>query len=238
MSVRAGARSTTVRVTATGSSATTPTMTIPRPPAARPPVRARLATGSGLAAALALATRSPALGGVGSASGALHAPPRPESPIRSRPCSRTPRSATGRPSIRASPPAPSRRGGESRDRPRHRDRGRDAEHRAHPRRARTVSPTQTWYLVRLPILPNNSTGWVPRSARDGNTGRDPSPRAPGDRDRRAQAAREGIFMTRVGVGRPCCRRPRGSSTSATSSPTCATPSTAPSRSGPVHAPPC
>jgi lipoprotein-anchoring transpeptidase ErfK/SrfK len=27
-----------------------------------------------------------------------------------------------------------------------------------------VTPTQTWYKVRLPILPNNSTGWVPRSA--------------------------------------------------------------------------
>jgi len=27
-----------------------------------------------------------------------------------------------------------------------------------------LSPTQTWYRVRLPILPNNSTGWVPRSA--------------------------------------------------------------------------
>jgi lipoprotein-anchoring transpeptidase ErfK/SrfK len=27
-----------------------------------------------------------------------------------------------------------------------------------------VSATQTWYRVRLPILPNNSTGWVPSSA--------------------------------------------------------------------------
>ena len=27
-----------------------------------------------------------------------------------------------------------------------------------------VTPQQTWYLVRLAILPNNSTGWVPRSA--------------------------------------------------------------------------
>jgi lipoprotein-anchoring transpeptidase ErfK/SrfK len=27
-----------------------------------------------------------------------------------------------------------------------------------------VSPSQTWYEVRLAILPNNSTGWVPRSA--------------------------------------------------------------------------
>jgi hypothetical protein len=26
------------------------------------------------------------------------------------------------------------------------------------------SPTQTWYRVRLPILPNNSTGWVPANA--------------------------------------------------------------------------
>jgi L,D-transpeptidase catalytic domain len=26
------------------------------------------------------------------------------------------------------------------------------------------SPTETWYRVRLPILPNNSTGWVPASA--------------------------------------------------------------------------
>ncbi|HEX4520373.1 MAG TPA: L,D-transpeptidase [Gaiellaceae bacterium] len=27
-----------------------------------------------------------------------------------------------------------------------------------------VSPSQVWYKVRLPILPNNSTGWVPKSA--------------------------------------------------------------------------
>jgi hypothetical protein len=27
-----------------------------------------------------------------------------------------------------------------------------------------VTPTQTWYRVRLPILPNNSTGWVLRGA--------------------------------------------------------------------------
>ena len=27
-----------------------------------------------------------------------------------------------------------------------------------------LSPTRTWYRVRLPILPNNSTGWVPREA--------------------------------------------------------------------------
>src|SRR5262249_1192889 len=26
------------------------------------------------------------------------------------------------------------------------------------------SPTETWYRVRLPILPNNSTGWVPANA--------------------------------------------------------------------------
>jgi hypothetical protein len=29
---------------------------------------------------------------------------------------------------------------------------------------RDTSPTQTWYRVRLPILPNNSTGWVQSSA--------------------------------------------------------------------------
>ena len=27
-----------------------------------------------------------------------------------------------------------------------------------------VTPTKTWYRVRLPILPNNSTGWVPATA--------------------------------------------------------------------------
>src|SRR5262245_58604187 len=26
------------------------------------------------------------------------------------------------------------------------------------------SPTSTWYRIRLPILPNNSTGWVPADA--------------------------------------------------------------------------
>ena len=30
--------------------------------------------------------------------------------------------------------------------------------------SKQTSPTQTWYLVRLPILPNNSVGWVPASA--------------------------------------------------------------------------
>jgi hypothetical protein len=29
---------------------------------------------------------------------------------------------------------------------------------------RDLGPTETWYRVRLPILPNNSTGWVPASA--------------------------------------------------------------------------
>jgi lipoprotein-anchoring transpeptidase ErfK/SrfK len=72
------------------------------------------------------------------------------------------------------------------------------------------APGETWYRVRLPILPNNSTGWVPRSAigplyavhthlyvdrtkltatleRDGRT----------------------IFTARIGVGRPYWPTPRG-----------------------------
>ena len=73
-----------------------------------------------------------------------------------------------------------------------------------------VNPRQTWYRVRLPILPNNSTGWVPRSAlgtlytvhthlyvnRATFT-------ATLERDGRA------IFTTRVGVGRSSWPTPAG-----------------------------
>jgi L,D-transpeptidase catalytic domain len=69
---------------------------------------------------------------------------------------------------------------------------------------------ETWYRVRLPILPNNSTGWVPR-------------RALGDLyavnthlyvDRATQTAtlkRNGVtvFTTQVGVGKPYWPTPRG-----------------------------
>ena len=62
---------------------------------------------------------------------------------------------------------------------------------------------RTWYRVRLPILPNNSTGWVPRDA----LGNLYTVRTHLYVDRASFTAtlkRDGrtIFRTRVGVGRP------------------------------------
>ena len=73
-----------------------------------------------------------------------------------------------------------------------------------------LSASKTWYRVRLPILPNNSTGWVPANAlgslyvvhthlyvnRETET---------------ATLKKDGvtIFTTRVGVGRTYWPTPRG-----------------------------
>jgi lipoprotein-anchoring transpeptidase ErfK/SrfK len=68
----------------------------------------------------------------------------------------------------------------------------------------------TWYLVRLAILPNNSTGWVPRSA----LGTLYILHTHLYIDRATQTAtlkRDGrtIFTTRIGVGRPYWPTPPG-----------------------------
>jgi hypothetical protein len=75
---------------------------------------------------------------------------------------------------------------------------------------RRVTRQQTWYHVRLPILPNNSTGWVLR----GDLGRLYSVHTHLYVDRaalRLTLKRNGrtIFTTRVGVGRPYWPTPRG-----------------------------
>jgi hypothetical protein len=69
---------------------------------------------------------------------------------------------------------------------------------------------RTWYRVRLPILPSNSTGWVPRAA----LGNLYSVRTHLYVDRArftATLKRDGrtIFRTRVGVGRPATPTPAG-----------------------------
>jgi len=73
-----------------------------------------------------------------------------------------------------------------------------------------VSRTQTWYRVRLPILPNNSTGWVRSTDLGGlyavNT------HLYVDREHfRLTLRRAGkvIFRSSVGVGRPIWPTPRG-----------------------------
>jgi hypothetical protein len=68
----------------------------------------------------------------------------------------------------------------------------------------------TWYRVRLPVLPNNSTGWVPAVL----LGRLRSVRTHLVVDRRRYRAtlfRSGrpIFVTRIGVGRPQSPTPSG-----------------------------
>jgi hypothetical protein len=73
-----------------------------------------------------------------------------------------------------------------------------------------VAPGQTWYEVRLPILPNNSTGWVPRDA-VGNL-YTVHTHLYVDRERfTATLKRDGrtIFKTRVGVGKPSTPTPKG-----------------------------
>ena len=76
--------------------------------------------------------------------------------------------------------------------------------------ARAITPSETWYLVRLPILPNNSTGWVPRSS----LGTVTSVQTHLYVNRETETAvlkRDGkvIFTTRVGVGEPYWPTPAG-----------------------------
>jgi hypothetical protein len=73
-----------------------------------------------------------------------------------------------------------------------------------------VSKKQVWYHVRLPILPNNSTGWVLR----GNLGQLYTVHTHLYVDRKALTAtlkRDGVtvFQTRVGVGRSYWPTPAG-----------------------------
>jgi hypothetical protein len=73
-----------------------------------------------------------------------------------------------------------------------------------------VGPGETWYRVRLPILANNSTGWVRRSV----LGNLYAVRTHLYVDRAtftARLERDGrtIFTTRVGVGRPSSPTPAG-----------------------------
>jgi hypothetical protein len=70
--------------------------------------------------------------------------------------------------------------------------------------------SQEWVDVRLPILPNNSTGWVPRSALGGY--HFVPTHLVVDLERlQATLLRDGvpIFRARVGVGRPQWPTPRG-----------------------------
>jgi hypothetical protein len=73
-----------------------------------------------------------------------------------------------------------------------------------------LSPHQTWYHVRLPILPNNSTGWVPRSAL-GNLFLVHTHLYVNRETQTAVLKRDGrtIFTTKVGVGKPYWPTPRG-----------------------------
>jgi hypothetical protein len=73
-----------------------------------------------------------------------------------------------------------------------------------------VDPRQTWYRVRLPILPNNSTGWVPRSAL-GNLYAVHTHLYVNRATFTATLERDGhaIFTTRVGVGRSYWPTPAG-----------------------------
>jgi hypothetical protein len=73
-----------------------------------------------------------------------------------------------------------------------------------------IDPRQTWYRVRLPILPNNSTGWVPRSAL-GNLYVVHTHLYVNRATFTATLKRDGrtIFTTRVGVGRSYWPTPAG-----------------------------
>jgi lipoprotein-anchoring transpeptidase ErfK/SrfK len=69
---------------------------------------------------------------------------------------------------------------------------------------------RTWYKVRLPILPNNSTGWVPRSAL-GNLYTVHTHLYVDRKTFTATLKRDGrtVFTTRVGVGRTYWPTPPG-----------------------------
>jgi lipoprotein-anchoring transpeptidase ErfK/SrfK len=73
-----------------------------------------------------------------------------------------------------------------------------------------VRPAITWYRVRLPILPNNSTGWVPRDAL-GNLYEVHTHLYVNRATFTARLERAGrtIFKTRVGIGRPATPTPAG-----------------------------
>ena len=73
-----------------------------------------------------------------------------------------------------------------------------------------VDRRQTWYEVRLPILPNGSTGWVRRTAL-GNLYTVHTHLYVNRRTFTATLERDGrtIFTTRVGVGRPSSPTPAG-----------------------------
>jgi lipoprotein-anchoring transpeptidase ErfK/SrfK len=188
-------------------------MTIPRPRTARPPFRTGLAPGAGRAAALALATLSLALGCVGSA--AAH-PARPAAGAAARiayPFTTVlTNAAIGHWAAVVQSVA-------ARTEPARGARvvtvlatvtGDGTQNIVLILAARAVNPTQTWYLVRLPILPNNSTGWVPRSALGTVTPVETHLYVNRETET-AVLKRLGkvIFTTRVGVGRPYWPTPAG-----------------------------
>jgi L,D-transpeptidase-like protein/putative Ig domain-containing protein len=72
------------------------------------------------------------------------------------------------------------------------------------------SPTETWYRVRLPILPNNSTGWVPASALGELTTVHTHLYVDLAKFRATLMLNgRAIFTTSVGVGEPYWPTPRG-----------------------------
>jgi hypothetical protein len=73
-----------------------------------------------------------------------------------------------------------------------------------------VSPSKTWYRIRLPILPNNSTGWVPADAL-GDLTVVHTHLYVDQKKLRATLKRDGktIFTTIVGVGHAYWPTPRG-----------------------------
>jgi len=75
---------------------------------------------------------------------------------------------------------------------------------------RTVAPGQSWYRVRLPILPNNSTGWV-KSGYLGALWTVHTHLYVSTEALTAKLVRDGkvVFRTRVGVGRPQWPTPHG-----------------------------
>jgi len=73
-----------------------------------------------------------------------------------------------------------------------------------------VTPTKTWYRVRLPILPNNSTGWVPATTL-GELNKVNTHLYVNRANLTATLKRNGvtIFKTSVGVGRSYWPTPAG-----------------------------